>query len=232
MALTRSGERQEGQGMMQKFQVLRTKGYATTIGQNYLEQGRYSEAIASTGAEQGLIDPAKPDVIFTDATSSTLPKAPDTGPTSINEEPEWSILKAKGLTEDQKRQIVAASGGVVPFDFDVDGDLDLLEVGVQSIRLYRNDVGKLIDVTEQSGLRRSTSPVPITAVAGDYDNDGRRTSSSWVTAAALYHNDANGKFTDVTTASAIPDYPYIALSAALARCRSRWRSGHLHCGFR
>src|SRR5437762_3098481 len=33
VALTRSGERQEGQAMMQKFQVLRTKGYATTIGQ-------------------------------------------------------------------------------------------------------------------------------------------------------------------------------------------------------
>ena len=124
MALTRSGERQEGQSMMQKFQVLRTKGYATTIGQNYLEQGRYAEAIASTGAEQGLVDPAKPDVIFTDATSSILPKTPGTEPTSINKEPDWSVLKAKGLTEDQKRQIVAASGGMVPFDFDVDGDLD------------------------------------------------------------------------------------------------------------
>ena len=45
MALTRSGERQEGQTMMQKFQLLRAKGYGTTIGPNYLEQGRYAEAI-------------------------------------------------------------------------------------------------------------------------------------------------------------------------------------------
>jgi Flp pilus assembly protein TadD len=216
MALTRSGERQEGQAMMQKFQVLRTKGYATTIGQNYLEQGRYAEAIASTGAEPGLVDTATSDVIFTDATSSILPKTLGAGPASINEDPDWRSLKAKEITEDQKRQIVGASSGVVPFDFDGDGDLDLLEVGVQSIRLFRNDGGKFVDVTEQSGLKRSTAPVPITAVAGDYDNDGR--PDIFLVGygrLALYHNDGDGKFSDVTTASAIPDYPYIALSAAL-----------------
>jgi Flp pilus assembly protein TadD len=217
MALTRSGDRQEGQAMMQKFQVLRTKGYATTIGQNYLEQGRYAEAIASTGTEPGLVGTATPDVVFTDATSNILPKTPGTGPTSISQEPDWGRLKAKGITEDQKRQIIAVSSGVVPFDFDSDGDLDVLEVGVQSIRLLRNDGGKFIDVTEQSGLKRSTSPVPITAVAGDYDNDGRPDIFLLgYGRLALYHNDGNGKLSDVTTASAIPDYPYLALSGALA----------------
>ena len=81
-------------------------------------------------------------MIFTDATSSILPKTPGTGPASISQEPDWPSLKVKGLTEDQKRQIVGLSGGLVPFDFDGDGDLDLLEVGVQSIRLLRNDGGK------------------------------------------------------------------------------------------
>lgn len=215
IALTRSGERQEGQAMMQAFQALRAKGYGTTIGQNYLEQDRYAEAIASTGAETGLVDTATPDVIFTDATSSILPKTSGTEPSSIGEDPDWSSLKAKGLTEDQKRQIVGLSSVVVPFDFDGDGDLDLLEVGFQSIRLYRNDGGKFVDVTEQSGLRRSTSPLPITAVAGDYDNDGRPDILLvGYGRLALYHNDGNGKFSDVTTASKIPDYPYIALSAA------------------
>jgi tetratricopeptide (TPR) repeat protein len=216
IALTRSGESQEGQAMMKKFQALREKAYATTLGKNYLEQGRYAEAIASTGAEAELVDPTTPEVAFTDATSSILPKTPVTEPSSISEEPDWRVLKAKGLTEDQKRQIVAVSGGVVAFDFDGDGDLDLLEVGVQSIRLYRNDGGKFIDVTKQSGLKRPTAPAPITAVAGDYDNDGR--SDIFLVGygrLALYHNDGNGKFSDVTTASAIPDYPYVALSAAL-----------------
>src|SRR5882724_2222539 len=80
MALTRFGERPEGMAMMQKFQVLRSKGYGTTIGQNYLEQGRYAEAIASTGAEPGLVDTATPDVVFSDATSSILPRTSGTGP--------------------------------------------------------------------------------------------------------------------------------------------------------
>jgi Flp pilus assembly protein TadD len=216
MALTRSGDREEGQSMMQKFQLLRTKGYATTIGQNYLEQGHYAEAIASTGAEPGLVDTATPEVTFTDATSSMLTKLPGAEPTSISAEPDWGALKAKGLTEDQKRQIVAASGGVVPFDFDGDGDLDLLDVGNQSIRLNRNDAGKLVDVTEPSGFKRSTSPAGIAAVAGDYDNDGRPDIFLLgYGRLALYHNDGAGKFSDVTSAAAIPEYPYLALSAAL-----------------
>src|SRR5262249_10180263 len=76
IALTRSGDRVEGPSTMQKFQTLRAKGYGTTIGQNYLEQGRYAEAIASTGAEPELVDPATPDVAFIDETSSILQNTP------------------------------------------------------------------------------------------------------------------------------------------------------------
>lgn len=215
IALTRSGERPEGQATMQKFQVLRTKAYATTIGPSYLEQGNYAEAIASTGAEPGLVDTKTPGVTFTDATSSVLPKTSGTEPGLIAKEPDWSSLKAKGLDENFKQQVAAASGGVVPFDFDGDGDLDLLDVGLQSIRLFRNDGGKLVDVSEQSGLRRPSAPVPITAVAGDYDNDGR--ADIFLLGygrLALYHNDSNGKFSDVTTAAGIPAYPFLAMSAA------------------
>src|SRR5207302_7675647 len=46
LALTRAGERDEGRRMMEASQALRTKGYATTFGTSYLEQGRYAEAIA------------------------------------------------------------------------------------------------------------------------------------------------------------------------------------------
>jgi Tfp pilus assembly protein PilF len=211
IALTRSGETQEGQAAMKKFQALREKPYATTLGKDYLEQGRYAEAIASTGAEAELVDAATPDVIFTDATSSFLPNAPS----PISEDLDLGSLKAKGIDENLKRQLVAASGGVVLFDFDGDGDLDLLEVGLQSIRLYRNDGGKFVDVTQQSGLKRSTAPMLITAVAGDYDNDGRPDILMLgYGRLALYHNDGNGKFSDATAAAGIPSYPYLALSAA------------------
>ena len=215
MALTRSGERQEGQAMMQKFQVLRTKGYATTIGQNYLEQGRYAEAIASTGAEPGLVDTAAPDVIFTDATSTVLPRALEAEPKAFNRTSIGQSYKAGEINEQVKRQIAGTlAGGEILFDFDGDGDLDLLHVSGQGLALHRNDGGKLVEVTSQSGIPRSTTNV-ITAVAGDYDNDGRSDilllSYGRLT---LYHNDGNGRFSDRTAAADIPAYPYLALSAA------------------
>lgn len=49
-ALIRTGNRDEGQAIIQRFQELRKSGSGTTLGQNYLEQGRYAEAVASTGA--------------------------------------------------------------------------------------------------------------------------------------------------------------------------------------
>ena len=63
-ALMRAGQRDEGQKATERFTQLRERGSATTIGQNYLEQGRYAEAIASTGAEPDLVDRAIPAVYF------------------------------------------------------------------------------------------------------------------------------------------------------------------------
>ena len=54
-ALVRSGAGEPGKVAMEKFQTLRESGYAVTFSQAYLEQGRYAEAIASTGAEPGLV---------------------------------------------------------------------------------------------------------------------------------------------------------------------------------
>ena len=217
MALTRSGERPEGQAMMQKFQVLRTKGYATTIGQNYLEQGRYAEAIASTGAELGLVDTAKPDVVFTDATTTLLTKATEADPIPVNRSPIGQSYKAGEINEQVKRQIVGTlAGGEAPLDFDGDGDVDLFDVGGRGLTLYRNDGGKLVDVTSQSGIPRSAANA-ITAVGGDYDNDGRPDIVLLSYGGLkLYHNDGNGKFSDRTVGADIPAYPYLALSAALA----------------
>src|SRR5207247_1518857 len=72
------------------------------------------------------------------------------------------------------------------------------------------------DVTVASGLA-DTPPgtVPIGAVAGDYDNDGRpdlfvlRYGGS-----ALYHNEGGGRFVDVTTSSGLPPYPFLPGAAA------------------
>ena len=215
MSLIRSGKAQEGQAMMKTFQELREKPYAKVLGKDYLEQGQYAEAIASTGAEAELVDAGTPEVTFTEATSSVLTTAPAPEPRDLNENL-WRSLKAAGIDDELKRQILAISGGVVAFDFDNDDDMDLLDVGLQGLQLFRNDSGKLVDVSKQSGLPQSTAASSVTAVAGDYDNDGR---SDVVVLGfgrlMLYHNDGNGKFSDATATARLNDYPYISVSAAM-----------------
>jgi tetratricopeptide (TPR) repeat protein len=67
LALTRLGQQEEGTQLLARFSVLRESGYKTSFGQTYLEQGRYAEAVASTGAEPDLVDRALPAVSFVDA---------------------------------------------------------------------------------------------------------------------------------------------------------------------
>ena len=109
-------------------------------------------------------------------------------------------------------------GAALLFDYDSDGDLDLLEIGGTKQRLARNDGGKFTDVTAQSGALAKASSGPATAaIAGDYDNDTRpdlfvlRSGTS-----TLYHNDGNGSFSDVTAAAKIPASPANAGSTAFA----------------
>lgn len=209
-SLLRSGERDEGQKLLKRFQELRASGAGTTIGQNYLEQGRYAVAVTSTGSEPELVDAATPDVKFTDASASTLPDAAR------------SPMQATKLPGIAGAEIAAKfAGGTTLFDFDGDGRSDLLEVMPTALRLYRNDGGKFIDMTTQSGLAGSdANTINITAVAGDYDNDGKpdvfvlRYGADKQPIGALYHNDGGGKFSEKTAQAKIPNFPYFARAVA------------------
>jgi tetratricopeptide (TPR) repeat protein len=197
LLLTRTGKKAEGQSVLQKFQQLKQSGAGTTLGTNYLEGGHYAEAVVSTGTEAELVDKTTPNVVFTDVTNTTLPPFRDL------KIPESQLLGQLG-------------GDLALFDFDGDGDLDLIEVAGGSQRLLRNDKGKFTEVTAQSGdLAKDVDGVAMALVAGDFDNDGRpdlfvlRYGKS-----SLYHNDGGGRFSDVTTAAKIPNYKYLSRSVA------------------
>jgi DNA-binding SARP family transcriptional activator len=90
------------------------------------------------------------------------------------------------------------------FDFDHDGDLDLLLVGGATNRLYRNNLdGTFTDVAASVGLRGVTAYGD--AAFGDFDGDGRidvfMTSAEG--ADALYQNTGLQGFRDVTAASGV-----------------------------
>jgi len=171
-ALTRAGQTDAGQQAMKRFQTLRDSAYAVTYAQGYLQQGRYGEAMASTGAEPDLVDRATPAVTFTDASAAAFAAATPGAP---------------------------GPGGVLLFDVDNDGDLDLLTIGADGPHLFRNDGGRFSDVT--AAARLGGGSAGVAAVAGDYDNDGRVDLLLLKSdGGALMHQAADGSFTDVTTA--------------------------------
>ena len=107
-------------------------------------------------------------------------------------------------------------GGVAFFDFDGDGDQDLLFVNgtdwpwsskpaspAPASALYRNDgAGRFEDATAGSGLGVSLHGMGV--ATGDFDNDGR--ADVFLTAVGgdrLFRNEGGGKFADVTKSSGV-----------------------------
>jgi len=203
LALTRSGQTEEGQKMLERFRALREGGYGTLIGQNYPDQGHYAEAMASTGAESDLVDAETPPVRFVDASARVLPAAATAdGPATNSAFGRHVASLAEAWS--------GLPGAVTLFDVDGDGVLDLYASGPTGQRLYHNESGRFVDVTERFGL--DAAQAAAGAVAGDYDNDERADmlvlGQRGVT---LLHNDG-GRFSDATAAAGIaPDpRPYVA----------------------
>ena len=95
--------------MLRRFEALRTAPYAVTYSDTYLEQGRYAEAIASSGTEPDLVSTADPGVVFSDVTEALLDRSAAAGE-SATPPP-------------------ALSGSVALVDLDGDGDLDVVSAG-------------------------------------------------------------------------------------------------------
>lgn len=201
-ALLRTGARDEGQRLITQFQTLRQSGAATIIGQNYLEQGRYAEAVASTGAESELVDKATPKVVFQSANIG-LP---------ISNLPDRNVKKTskKPLADFPER-------GAALFDFDNDGDLDLAQIGDSAaLRLYRNDKGKFTDVTSAAGdLNKASVAIGYGIVAGDFDNDALADLLVFGSGQPrLFRNAGKGSFKNVTIQAKLPKQSVVSISGA------------------
>ncbi|HEV2862259.1 MAG TPA: FG-GAP-like repeat-containing protein [Pyrinomonadaceae bacterium] len=213
-ALLRSGQRDEGQRLMQQFQALRQSGAATTIGQNYLEQGRYAEAVASTGAEADVVDKRTPEVNFADATSAVLPTTNETGAPLLfdfDNDGDLDLFAAAGRKllrndggkfADVTAQAGLSSGaalGAVAGDYDNDEKPDLLVVAADSLILYRGEGGlRFKDATAAAKLtaRRNSSGA---AAFVDSDHDGDL--DIFLASGLLLRNNGDGTFADVTAAA-------------------------------
>ena len=121
-------------------------------------------------------------------------------------------------------------GGVAVFDFDNDGRLDIFFTNGAELPalkktnrsfynclLWQKADGTFEDVTAKAGLAGEALDFNFGVAVGDYDNDGFE--DLFICSAgrnALYHNNGDGTFTDVTAASGIGGKPPHTLSVAAA----------------
>jgi hypothetical protein len=214
-ALQRSGERERAAKLLKEFQAVRDSNAGTNIGINYLEQGRYAEAMTATGAEDELVLPSDAKIRFQQKEVG-LPQR---------------RRERKISSPDPKLEMLQKyAGGAALFDFDGDGDLDLVKLNntvsvagkrqrvTSDFSLFRNDRGRFTDVTRAAGdLSKTTKDVSTAVVAGDFDNDDR--PDLFVVRRGtlqLLRNLGRGRFRDVSVSAKLPNYPYLAISAAFA----------------
>ena len=130
---------------MERFRTLKESGYATLLANNYPEQGRYAEALASTGAE---------------------PDARGYGHAARAARGRERTLAGRAAARPRPRPHPA---GVTLADIDGDGDLDLVSVGPEGLSLRLNEGGRFVDATVARGLDAKLAGTG--AIVADVDND-------------------------------------------------------------
>ncbi len=205
MAYNRSGRREEGQRSMQEFQRLQELFGSTTVGLQYLEQGRYAiavDAISESDLPGAAETSAAVSVQFVEVGEAA-------GVTFRHGGPGRSVAGAVDLTEFENAVVPSLGSGVSFQDFDRDGWIDvyLSNAGGSGVKgaLYRNrGNGTFVEVTRQAGL--GFQGQTMHAVWGDYDSDGFPDLYLINYGPnVLYRNLGNGRFEDVTRATGTGD---------------------------
>jgi tetratricopeptide (TPR) repeat protein len=210
-ALTRGGERERGEAVMRRFQALRDNPAAITYSATYLEQGRYGEAVASTGLEPELVDREVPDVRFVDATRSMLPAIPDVRSASLSDidndgDIDLLLVRTDGVhvlkntnARFSETAVVAVKSAtaVVAADYDNDGAPDLFVLAERGASLHRQQANGTFRTADALPVVRTPARV---AAFIDADHDG---DADVIAGGQLLQNNGNGTFSDVTAAAKI-----------------------------
>ena len=89
-------------------------------------------------------------------------------------------------------------------DYDGNGSEDLFVGG----RLFRNELGRSVDVTTSAGISLPSGDRPVAAAFGDYDNDGRLDLYvSTTNGGVLFRNGSDSTFTNTTAQAGLGSAP-------------------------
>jgi tetratricopeptide (TPR) repeat protein len=226
-ALVRGGQAADGQAAMQRFQTLRDSAYGVTYSQGYLQQGRYAEAIVSTGSEAELVDAKTPAVTFKDATPGPIAQlaARDITLFDVDGDGDLDLLvtlasgprlfrndggrfvdaTASAALDGQMSGVVASVAG----DYDNDGHPDLFLLRDGGYRLLRQSAdGRFADVTAAAGLSSSATGLRSAAwVDVDHDGDLDIVVTGSGGSTQLLRNNGNGTFADITASAGLSAGP-------------------------
>jgi len=216
LALARAGDDGGSAQAMRQFEQLRNAPYAVTYSQAYLEQGRYAEAIASSGAEADLVDTAAPAVTFTDATAAWLPGGTPRGwpaLADIDGDGRLDLLAGgdrsmQAFHNDGARLVdVTATLGlsnapsatrIVPGDVNNDGRTDLLLLTASGPRLLTQQQDRTFRDATPAVFSVARTPKPWASALADVDHDG---DLDVLAGGRLLRNNGNGTFADITAAA-------------------------------
>jgi Flp pilus assembly protein TadD len=200
-ALVQKGDMAQAEKVMAQFQELKSRGTGTSYGNQYMEQGRYAQAIrvsvpGGTPAGPGM----SPRPRFVAAAAASGIDFVHAGP------PHAPLFDAQGKTgSGGSAELIAAYGSGFAFlDYDGDGLTDLFfansaaGAAKPAGALYRNGGKGVFRRATGSGVDFKGTGMGV--AAGDYDNDGRPDLFiAGYRESALYQNEGNGKFSDKTS---------------------------------
>jgi Tfp pilus assembly protein PilF len=186
-ALARAGRAAESATAVARFNILRTSAYGTTYSQSYLEQGRYGEAIASTGLERGVVDETTPGVQYTDATATVMGALGEgsCGSMALDDLDRDGTLDLTLLCGDRLQILKRRDGRfavaselhlrdspdlVGAGDFDNDGRTDLVVAGAPGRRLFLQTADGTFN--DAAGLELPPGAAARALAAADLDHDG------------------------------------------------------------
>ena len=206
IVLTRSGNREKGQKKMERFRNLQGRFGTTTLGLRYLEQGRYSIALEASEEhlpDSGDVSTKAIRVTFEEVGSSSGLAFQHAGPGQVGS----FTVDSRSAFE---QEIVPFLGSGTSFgDYDGDGRMDLFlsntgAADAHSALFHNQGDGTFLETGH--GLGIDSSAKTMSALWGDYDNDGyldvylinHGTN-------LLYRNQENKAFLNVTEAAAVGD---------------------------